>query len=114
MKSSEIKIKRRDVLSVQEVAALLRRMADQIETGHTLTLDGLQVILAHQLVVRQSYRKECGENQFELKLTWDDELPEHPNLAGDPEEAGEESGEHDRLPDPPPLDFPGEGEPARE
>jgi len=116
MYKSEIKIKRRDLLTVPQAADLLREMADQLDAGHTLTLDGLPIILANQVLVRRQYRKEGGEHLFELKIDWRDDMEGHSEVAGDPEEDGQES-EGDDLPETgvprPPLDLPGPDNPAR-
>jgi amphi-Trp domain-containing protein len=112
--SSEIKIKRRDVLSAQQVADLFRRLAEQIEARHSFTLDGLPITVAKQVRVRQEFRKEGCEQTYSLKLTWDEQFDDQPGLGDDESEfmkgSREEPVENEEdLPDPgvPPLDLPG-------
>lgn len=104
--SSEIKIKRRDVLTAQEAADLFRRIADQIEAGHSFLLDGLPITVAKQVRVRQEFRKEGVEQSYELKLSWDEQYDDTAKLGEEPEEDRED----DDLPEPnvPPLDLPGQ------
>jgi len=111
MNESEIKIKRRDVLTVPQVVKMLRTMADQLEEGHTLTFEGVPITLANQVLCRRQYRKEAAEHLVELKLTWSDDLPSHSDLAGDPEEMEEYNGDTEDLDEDgvptTPLDLPG-------
>lgn len=86
MKGSEIKIKRRDLMSPGSVAAMLRRMADQIETDRTFSLDGLPIALGNLLSVRQEYKKERREHTFLLRLSWEEELADQAKLDDDPDE----------------------------
>jgi adenylate kinase family enzyme len=118
MKNSEIKIKQRDLMSAQRVAELFRRIADQIEKDHTFVLDGYPITIASQVRVRQEFKKEHRECTYSLKLSWEEELADQPNLddeSGSEEADVEQDHEHDRdgddLPEPgvpsTPLDLPG-------
>lgn len=109
MKGSEIKIKRRDLMSPGSVAAMLRRMADQIETDRTFSLDGLPIALGNLLSVRQEYKKERREHTYVLKVVWEEELADQPKLDDEPDEDDLEDRPH--LPEPgvptTPLEMPG-------
>ncbi|MGZ4106577.1 MAG: hypothetical protein ACXVC1_06085 [Tumebacillaceae bacterium] len=110
MRGSEIKIKRRDVMSPQSVMNLLRKMADQIETEHTFSLDGLPIVLGNLLAVRQEYKKEGREHSFVLRLAWQEELADQAKLDDEPE-AESVDDVTASLPDgsvpQPPLEMPG-------
>jgi hypothetical protein len=110
MRSSEVKIKRRELMTPHDVAMMLRRMANELEEMGAFLLDRYPVTLAHQVSVRQEYRKEGLSHEFALKLAWEEELADQPNLKG--QEGADEHGEEaEELPDPgvptPPLDLPG-------
>ncbi|HEU4963518.1 MAG TPA: hypothetical protein VFV52_06620 [Bacilli bacterium] len=113
MSRSEIKVKRRDGMSVQEVAALLRRMAEQIEAEHTFALDGLPVMIGSRLVVERKYKKEGKKHAFRLDLEWDEEWVDQMKLEEDEDEADDSDfdEEEDDLPEGEvpthPLDLPG-------
>ncbi|PWK10314.1 amphi-Trp domain-containing protein [Tumebacillus permanentifrigoris] len=107
MRKSEIKIKRRDVMSASEVADLLRQWANQIDSENIVSLDGLPISVANVLYVRQDYRKEGNEHALTLKLSWVDNSSDQ-SMAGEPEDLEEEDldilpGESDH---PTPLDLP--------
>jgi hypothetical protein len=109
MSGSEIKIKRRDLMSPQSVVSMLRKMADQIESEHTFSLDGLPIALGNLIVVRQEYKKEGREHAFVLKLAWEEELADQAKLDDSPEAAEDDISTP--LPDggvpQPPLELPG-------
>lgn len=109
MSGSEIKIRRRDLMSPPSVAAMLRQMADQIETDRTFSLDGLPIALGNLLTVRQEYKKERLDHTFVLRLTWEEELADQPKLGDDREEADEEGpgGLHEPGVPTTPLEMPG-------
>ena len=105
--SSENKNKRRDVLTAEEVADLFRRIADQIEAGHSFLLDGLPITVAKQVRVRQEFHKEGALQSYALKLSWDETYDDTAKLGEDPQ-----AERADDLPEPvvPPLDLPGPNE----
>lgn len=109
MRGSEIKIKRRDVMSPQSVASMLRKMADGIEHEHTFSLDSLPIALGNLIVVRQEYKKEGREHGFVLKLAWEEELADQAKL--DDSQGRAEDDVNTPLPDggvpQPPLELPG-------
>lgn len=112
MRSSVIKIKRRDLMTAEEVAALLRSLADQLDEAHTVTLDRLPITLANQVLVRQEYKKDGTEHELSLKISWQEKYTDAVKLSEDEPESeegeGEEVSEHD-VPTTP-LDLPGPAE----
>lgn len=111
MRSSEIKIKRRDVMSASEVADLLRQWANQIDSENMVSLDGLPISVANVLYVRQDYKKDGNEHALTLKLSWVDNSSDQ-SMAGEPEDLEDDDldimpgGSEHRNP----LDLPGSGE----
>ncbi|TCP55627.1 hypothetical protein EV586_103280 [Tumebacillus sp. BK434] len=112
MSGTEIKIKRRDIMTAQGAADLLRRLADQIEEQHSFSFDGLRVMIANQVQVRQDYKKEGLAHDYTLTLSWDEELGDQFKIDGDKSKRPADVDQED-LPDsdhdvpPPPLDLPG-------
>lgn len=112
MSGTEIKIKRRDIMTAQSVADLLRRMADSIEEQHSFSFDGLPIMIANQVQVRQDYKKDGLEHKYELTLSWDEELVDQFKIDGDKskrpaQEDGDDLHDSDDNVPPPPLDLPG-------
>ncbi|ASS76352.1 hypothetical protein CIG75_16275 [Tumebacillus algifaecis] len=112
MSGTEIKIKRRDIMTAQSVADLLRRLADQIEEQHSFNFDGTPVMIANQVQVRQDYKKAGLEHKYALSLYWEEEFVDQFKLGGNENKRDVEHDQED-LPDtedevpPPPLDLPG-------
>lgn len=117
MRRTEIKIKRHDLMSVTNVAALLRRIADQLEGEHVFRLDEYPITLANYVDVHQKFEKKGRENLYKLTVKWEEELVDQTKLD---DETGEEHSEDDDdlrdetgLPSTP-LDLPGtDGEQPR-
>lgn len=114
MTGREIKIKRHDIMTAPSLAAWLRRLADQIDQQHSFRFDGLPIMIANQVQVRQSYTKEGLANEYALTLSWDEEFGDQAKLAGEGDRQGEAEEPVD-LPDAEevpttPLDLPGSDE----
>jgi hypothetical protein len=111
MSGSEIKIKRRDIMTARGVADLLRRLADQIEKQHSFTIDGLPVMMANQVSVRQEYKKDGFEHIYRLTLSWDEELVDQAKIDGNRNQttADEDALDLPETEDVPttPIDLPG-------
>lgn len=114
MSRSEIKVRRRDICSVGDVAAMLRRMAEEIEAGHTFTLDGVPVMIGNRVEVERKYKKEGNQHTFRLDMEWDEEWFDQAKVDDESDETDEDVNdldEEDDLPDgdvrTPPLDLPG-------
>lgn len=112
MRNSVIKIKRRDLMTAEEVATLLRSLADQLDEAHTITLDRLPITLANQVLVRQEYRKDGIDHELSLKISWQDKFTDAVKLSEDEPENEEGEGDEVSENDVPttPLDLPGPGE----
>ncbi|MFD2171749.1 hypothetical protein [Tumebacillus lipolyticus] len=114
MTGREIKIIRHDIMTAPSLAAWLRRLADQIDQQHSFRFDGLPIMIANQVQVRQSYTKEGLANEYALTLSWDEEFGDQAKLAGEGDRQGEAEEPVD-LPDAEevpttPLDLPGSDE----
>ncbi|KEO83582.1 amphi-Trp domain-containing protein [Tumebacillus flagellatus] len=112
MSSSEIRIKRRDVMSAREVADHLRQWANQLDAENTVTLDGIPIPVASVVFVRQDYKKAGNEHSLTLKLNWTGYDESDPSLAEEPDDVEDDDlqilprpGEPDMPPGP--LDLPG-------
>ncbi|MBL0386679.1 hypothetical protein JJB07_08445 [Tumebacillus sp. ITR2] len=103
MRSSEIKIKRREVMSTREVADLLRHWANQIDAESIVTLDAIPIPLANVVFVRQDYKKEGRDHSLTLKLHWEDSDVDQ-SMAEEPEDLDED--DLDIMPTPGETDLP--------
>ena len=112
MRSSVIKIKRRDLMKAEEVATLLRSLADQLDEAHTITLDRLPITLANQVLVRQEYKKDGTVHELSLKISWQEKYMDAVKLSEDEPESEEREGDGVSEHDVPttPLDLPGPAE----
>lgn len=110
MRSSEIRIKRRELMNVREVADLLRSWANQIDAEQIVSMDGLPISVANLVFVRQDYKRDGNDHTLMLKLSWEDTPSDQPR-EDDSEDLEDEELDNLSDPDenemPTPLDLPG-------
>lgn len=67
-----MRLEQQDDLTIEELVLLLRGLASQLEGKHGLSVQGRDIPVAEQVLLRFGFAREGGRVSFELGLQWPD------------------------------------------